>query len=117
MESIFLFRVKIQQASSAKQGDSEPERNETRRRVEEDRKHEIEACIVRIMKSRKRLEHSRLVSEVVEQLHQRSVVLDVHLIIIPFEPSIESSLNLKSTLILLSGSSRRPPSSRRGSRA
>ena len=67
------FRVKIQQASSAKQGDSEPERNETRRRVEEDRKHEIEACIVRIMKSRKRLEHSRLVSEVVEQLHQRFV--------------------------------------------
>ena len=109
MESIFLFRVKIQQASSAKQGDSEPERNETRRRVEEDRKHEIEACIVRIMKSRKRLEHSRLVSEVVEQLHQRSVVLVVS--------SIESGLNLKSTLILLSGSSRRPPSSRRGSRA
>ena len=31
----FFFRVKIQQASSAKQGDSEPERNETRRRVEE----------------------------------------------------------------------------------
>jgi len=66
-----FHRVKIQQASSAKQGDSEPERNETRRRVEEDRKHEIEACIVRIMKSRKRLEHSRLVSEVVEQLLQR----------------------------------------------
>ena len=72
--------MKIQQASSAKQGDSEPERNETRRRVEEDRKHEIEACIVRIMKSRKRLEHSRLVSGVVEQLLQRFVVRRINVL-------------------------------------
>lgn len=65
-----LHRVKIQQAS-ARQGETEPERNETKRKVDEDRKHEIEACVVRIMKSRKQLNHNQLVSEVVEQLNKR----------------------------------------------
>merc|ERR1719474_2548649 len=65
-----FHRVKIQQAS-ARQGEAEPERNETRRKVDEDRKHEIEACIVRIMKSRKQLNHNQLVTEVVEQLNKR----------------------------------------------
>jgi len=65
-----LHRVKIQQAS-ARQGEAEPERNETKKKVDEDRKHEIEACIVRIMKSRKQLNHNQLVSEVVEQLNKR----------------------------------------------
>ena len=41
------------------------------RQVDEDRKHEIEACIVRIMKSRKQLNHNQLVTEVVEQLNKR----------------------------------------------
>ena len=68
--SSHLHRVKIQQAS-ARQGESEPERNETKRKVDEDRKHEIEACVVRIMKSRKQLNHNQLVSEVVEQLNKR----------------------------------------------
>ena len=65
-----FHRVKIQQAS-ARQGEAEPERNETKRKVDEDRKHEIEACVVRIMKSRKTLNHNQLVSEVVEQLNKR----------------------------------------------
>ena len=65
-----FHRVKIQQAS-ARQGESEPERSETKRKVDEDRKHEIEACIVRIMKSRQQLNHNQLVSEVVEQLIKR----------------------------------------------
>ena len=34
--------------ASARQGEAEPERNETRKKVDEDRKHEIEACIVRL---------------------------------------------------------------------
>lgn len=60
-----FHRIKIQQVSpsvssvsavtsvtcrvqaSARQGEAEPERNETRKKVDEDRKHEIEACIVR----------------------------------------------------------------------
>ena len=43
-----FHRVKIQQAS-ARQGEAEPERNETRKKVDEDRKLEIEACIVRLV--------------------------------------------------------------------
>merc|ERR1719266_2993824 len=65
-----FHRVKTQQAS-ARAGEAEPERNETRKKVDEDRKHEIEACIVRIMKSRKQLQHNQLVTEVVEQLNKR----------------------------------------------
>jgi cullin 3 len=47
------IRVKIQ--TVAAKGESEPERKETRNKVDEDRKHEIEAAIVRIMKARKKL--------------------------------------------------------------
>jgi cullin 3 len=64
-----LFRVKIQ--TVAAKGDPEPERTETRTKVDEDRKHEIEAAIVRIMKARKRLQHNVLVAEVTEQLKAR----------------------------------------------
>lgn len=64
-----LFRVKIQ--SVANKGDTEPERIETRSKVDEDRKHEIEAAIVRIMKARKKLQHNILVAEVMEQLKVR----------------------------------------------
>jgi len=45
-------------------GESEPERRETRSKIDEDRKHEIEAAIVRIMKARKKLSFSNLVAEV-----------------------------------------------------
>ncbi|XP_022258160.1 cullin-3-A-like isoform X3 [Limulus polyphemus] len=64
-----LHRVKIQ--AVAAKGESEPERKETRCKVDEDRKHEIEAAIVRIMKARKRLQHNVLVTEVTEQLKSR----------------------------------------------
>ncbi|CAF92555.1 unnamed protein product, partial [Tetraodon nigroviridis] len=58
-----LHRVKIQTVA-AKQGESDPERKETRQKVDDDRKHEIEAAIVRIMKSRKKMQHNVLVAEV-----------------------------------------------------
>ncbi|XKL66368.1 hypothetical protein PGB90_009788 [Kerria lacca] len=64
-----LHRVKIQ--TVAAKGESEPERRETRNKVDEDRKHEIEAAIVRIMKARKRMPHNVLVAEVTEQLKGR----------------------------------------------
>ncbi|XP_065644122.1 cullin-3 isoform X2 [Hydra vulgaris] len=64
-----LFRVKIQTVSS--KGESEPERKETRQKVDEDRKHEIEAAVVRIMKARKKLPHNVLVTETIEQLKSR----------------------------------------------
>ncbi len=46
--------MKIQ--TVAAKGESEPERKETRSKVDEDRKHEIEAAIVRIMKARKSMQ-------------------------------------------------------------
>ncbi|XP_015120334.1 cullin-3 [Diachasma alloeum] len=64
-----LHRVKIQ--TVAAKGESEPERKETRNKVDEDRKHEIEAAIVRIMKARKRMAHNILVTEVTQQLRVR----------------------------------------------
>ena len=44
------------------------ERSKTMEKVEEARKHQIEAAIVRIMKARQTMEHSRLVAEVISQL-------------------------------------------------
>ncbi|BAF23008.1 cullin-3A [Oryza sativa Japonica Group] len=64
-----LFKVKI--GTVATQKESEPEKMETRQRVEEDRKPQIEAAIVRIMKSRRVLDHNSIVTEVTKQLQPR----------------------------------------------
>lgn len=50
--------MKIQ--TVAAKGETEPERKETRSKVDEDRKHEIEAAIVRVMKSRKKMNVIRI---------------------------------------------------------
>jgi cullin 3 len=65
-----LVRVKINTISSSK-SETDPERQETRCKIDDDRKHEIEAAIVRIMKSRKKMTHNLLVSEVTNQLKSR----------------------------------------------
>jgi cullin 3 len=64
-----LHRVNIQ--TVAAKGESEPERRETRNKVDEDRKHEIETAIVRKMKAHKQMLHDVLVAEVIEQLKSR----------------------------------------------
>ena len=64
-----LTRIKIQLVSG--RGESEPQRKETRLKVDDDRKHEIEAAIVRIMKARKKMLHNHLVTEVTHQLKAR----------------------------------------------
>ncbi|WJX65599.1 Cullin-3A [Trifolium repens] len=64
-----LFKVKI--GTVVAQRESEPENIETRQRVEEDRKPQIEAAIVRVMKSRKILEHNNIIAEVTKQLQAR----------------------------------------------
>ncbi|KAF7809140.1 cullin-3A-like isoform X1 [Senna tora] len=64
-----LYKVKI--GTVVAQKESEPEKLETRQRVEEDRKPQIEAAIVRIMKSRKQLDHNNLIAEVTKQLQSR----------------------------------------------
>ncbi|XP_058508668.1 cullin-3-like [Solea solea] len=55
----------------AKQGESDPERKETRQKAVDDRKYEIEAAIVRIMKSRRERQETALVTEVTQQLQAR----------------------------------------------
>ncbi|ORX96190.1 Cullin-domain-containing protein [Basidiobolus meristosporus CBS 931.73] len=64
-----LARIKIQTIASKAENDGE--RRETRERVDEDRKHQIEAAAVRIMKDRKTMEHNNLISEVTRQLSSR----------------------------------------------
>ncbi|XP_039644888.1 cullin-3b [Perca fluviatilis] len=67
----YLFSFVVHYLVAAKQGESDPERKETRQKVDDDRKHEIEAAIVRIMKSRKKMQHNVLVAEVTQQLRAR----------------------------------------------
>ncbi|CAH9084542.1 unnamed protein product [Cuscuta europaea] len=64
-----FFKVKI--GTVVAQKESEPEKHETRQRVEEDRKPQIEAAIVRIMKSRRVLDHNNVVAEVTKHLQSR----------------------------------------------
>lgn len=64
-----FYKVKIGTVSAQKE--SEPEKQETRQKVEEDRKPQIEAAIVRIMKSRRVLDHNNIISEVTKQLQVR----------------------------------------------
>ncbi|KAF8842115.1 Cullin-domain-containing protein [Paxillus ammoniavirescens] len=47
------------------------ERKETRERIDEERQYQTEACIVRIMKDRKRMTHNDLINEVTRQLAMR----------------------------------------------
>jgi len=66
-----LYRVKITGVAT---GEKQQEENqEIREKIDEDRKHQIEAAIVRIMKSRKTLEHNNLIAEVTKQLQSRFV--------------------------------------------
>eukprot|EP00891_Asterochloris_glomerata_P001669 jgi/Astpho2/1669/e_gw1.00032.27.1_t len=64
-----LYKIKIGTVSASRE--SEPENLETRHKVEEDRKPQIEAAIVRIMKSRRVLDHNSIVAEVTRQLMPR----------------------------------------------
>lgn len=64
-----FFKVKI--GTVVAQRETEPENHETRQRVEEDRKPQIEAAIVRIMKARRVLDHNNIVTEVTKQLQSR----------------------------------------------
>ncbi|KAF8561072.1 hypothetical protein P879_02855 [Paragonimus westermani] len=64
------IKVKVQSITVK---ENEPERQETRTRVDENRRYVIEATIVRVMKARKTLGHGQLVVEVIEQLKSRFV--------------------------------------------
>ncbi|KAI8901079.1 Cullin-domain-containing protein [Globomyces pollinis-pini] len=64
-----LSKIKILTIKSNQEDSTE--RQGTINKVNEDRKHQIEATIVRIMKSRKSLDHNNLISEVIGQLNSR----------------------------------------------
>eukprot|EP00735_Rhodelphis_limneticus_P003067 TRINITY_DN1427_c0_g1::TRINITY_DN1427_c0_g1_i1::g.27310::m.27310 TRINITY_DN1427_c0_g1::TRINITY_DN1427_c0_g1_i1::g.27310 ORF type:complete len:751 (+),score=125.08,sp/Q9ZVH4/CUL3A_ARATH/51.70/0.0,Cullin/PF00888.17/7.9e-181,Cullin_Nedd8/PF10557.4/9.5e+02,Cullin_Nedd8/PF10557.4/1.3e-29,TrmB/PF01978.14/0.89,TrmB/PF01978.14/43,DUF739/PF05339.6/7.3e+02,DUF739/PF05339.6/0.22,DUF739/PF05339.6/5.8e+02,HTH_20/PF12840.2/9.4e+03,HTH_20/PF12840.2/0.11,Rrf2/PF02082.15/2.1e+03,Rrf2/PF02082.15/2.3e+03,Rrf2/PF02 len=66
-----LVRFKIMTVAATKE--TETEKTETRAKVDDDRKPQIEAAIVRIMKSRKVVDHNILISEVTQQLASRFV--------------------------------------------
>jgi cullin 3 len=51
--------------------ENDDERKETRKRIDDERGHAIEAAIVRIMKQRKELTHTELITEAIQQLSQR----------------------------------------------
>ncbi|KAF8896373.1 Cullin, partial [Infundibulicybe gibba] len=64
-----LQKIKINTISS--RVETGEERKETRDRIDEERRHQTEACIVRIMKDRKHMSHNDLVNEVTRQLASR----------------------------------------------
>lgn len=64
-----MARIKIQALASKVETDGE--RKNTQDKVDEERKHQIEASIVRIMKDRKVMEHNLLIAEVTKQLSAR----------------------------------------------
>jgi cullin 3 len=63
------YKFKLLTISASAESDGE--RKETMTKVDEDRKHQIEAVIVRIMKSRKTMDHNQLVAEVLKQTSVR----------------------------------------------
>merc|ERR1712031_123340 len=66
-----MIRIKINPQMSKKKGEDSQQQKATKQKIEEDRKHEIEAAIVRIMKARKIITHNNLVAETIEQLSKR----------------------------------------------
>ncbi|KAJ6513268.1 Cullin-domain-containing protein [Mycena sanguinolenta] len=64
-----LQKIKISTVSS--KVESGEERKETKDRIDEERRHQTEACIVRIMKDRKHMTHNDLINEVTRQLAMR----------------------------------------------
>ncbi|KAG9051559.1 Cullin-3 [Tulasnella sp. UAMH 9824] len=64
-----MQKIKISTISS--KVENPEQRRETMERVDEERKHQTDACIVRIMKDRKVLSHTELIMEVTRQLATR----------------------------------------------
>jgi cullin 3 len=61
-----MFKIKVGMVAAKKE-----EKEETRHKVEEDRKPQIDAAIVRIMKARRVLDHNSVVREITTQLAPR----------------------------------------------
>lgn len=64
-----MIRVNLQSAMASREKEGEDE--DLKRQIEESRRLEIQACIVRIMKAQKNYDHRLLVMEVTNQLRVR----------------------------------------------
>ncbi|OBZ72299.1 Cullin-4A [Grifola frondosa] len=64
-----LQKIKI--GTVASRVENPDERKDTKDHIDEERKHQTEACIVRIMKDRKHMTHNDLINEVTRQLASR----------------------------------------------
>ncbi|CAD5234943.1 unnamed protein product [Bursaphelenchus xylophilus] len=64
-------KMKVDLSKTVMKADTKKESDEVQQSVEEDRKMVVQACIVRIMKTRKALKHNLLISEVLGQLSSR----------------------------------------------
>ncbi|KAL7747279.1 hypothetical protein RI367_007333 [Sorochytrium milnesiophthora] len=65
------IRIKVATVSSGNRAETEDERRDTQTKVDEERHQIAEAAIVRVMKSRKTMQHNELVAEVIKQLRSR----------------------------------------------
>ena len=65
--TLFKIRLPVAHAKEAKTA----EKNDVAEKVDEDRRHMVEATIVKVMKSRKRLDHNTLVAETSKILSQK----------------------------------------------
>ncbi len=70
-----LRRIKIE--SLVSEEEIRKENVETQVKISENRNHEIEAAIVRIMKSRKTLQHTQLISELFKQLRFQATPAEI----------------------------------------
>jgi cullin 3 len=66
-----MVKIKVLAVSASNKVENDAERQRTLETVDNSRKYETDAAIVRIMKSRKTLEHVQLVAEVTKQLSSR----------------------------------------------
>jgi len=72
-----LQKIKIN--TVAARVESGEERKETQDRVEEERRYQTDACIVRIMKDRKHMTHNELVDEAIGQLTSRFLPVPINI--------------------------------------
>lgn len=66
-----LVRIVIMPKFKSKEQRDNTNRQEAQLKIDQDRRHEIEAAIVRTMKARKEYQHNQLVAEVIDQLNRR----------------------------------------------
>lgn len=69
-----LYRIRISQVMLR---ETEAENRETEEQVSQDRQYQIDAAIVRIMKTRKTLAHNLLFSEIIHQLRFQTQPVDL----------------------------------------